>query len=83
MLATLRPEVDRLVLTVAPSVPGDQRWAEQDVGGQLDDPGVVFDADFDRPLRTMQQGARTMLVTGSFHTVGDAMARLPGFAPIG
>jgi hypothetical protein len=24
-----------------------------------------------------------VLVTGSFHTVGDAMARLPGFQPLG
>src|SRR5439155_1072801 len=25
----------------------------------------------------------TVIVTGSFHTVGDALARLPGFAPVG
>jgi folylpolyglutamate synthase/dihydropteroate synthase len=23
-----------------------------------------------------------VIVTGSFHTVGDALARLPGFAPV-
>jgi dihydrofolate synthase/folylpolyglutamate synthase len=83
MLATLRPEVDCLVLTVAPSVPGEQRWAERDFAGQLDDPAVRFEPDFDLALRVVQEDARTMLVTGSFHTVGDAMARLPGFAPIG
>ena len=83
MLATLRPAVDRLILTVAPSVPGEQRWKEQDFAGAADDPAVRFDPDFDRALRAIQDGARTMLVTGSFHTVGDAMARLPGFAPIG
>jgi len=27
-------------------------------------------------------GAATVIVTGSFHTVGDALARLPGFAPV-
>ncbi len=83
MLAALRPEVDQLVLSVAPSVPGDRRWTEQDFAHQLEDPAVRFEPDFDRALRLIQDGAHTMLVTGSFHTVGDAMTRLPGFAPIG
>jgi len=43
----------------------------------------VIEPDFDRALREVQQGAGTVLVTGSFHTVGDALARLPGFAPLG
>jgi dihydrofolate synthase/folylpolyglutamate synthase len=76
--------VDRLLLTVAPSVPGPQRWAEGDfAGGRLGDDTVQFEPDFDRALAQIQDGARTMLVTGSFHTVGDAMARLPGLAPLG
>ncbi len=83
MLAALRPEVDQLVLSVAPSVPGERRWTEQDFAGQLQDPAVRFEPDFDRALRLIQEGGRSMLVTGSFHTVGDAMARLPGFAPLG
>ena len=84
MLAVLRPVVDRMLLTVAPSVPGHQRWAEQDFAeGRLHDLLVRFEPDFDVALVEVQNGAQTMLVTGSFHTVGDAMARLPGFAPIG
>jgi dihydrofolate synthase/folylpolyglutamate synthase len=84
MLAILRPVVDRLVLTVAPSVPGHQRWVEGDfTDGRLGDTQVRFDPDFDRALAEIQDGAKTVLVTGSFHTVGDAMARLPGFAPVG
>ncbi|MBI2615211.1 MAG: bifunctional folylpolyglutamate synthase/dihydrofolate synthase [Gemmatimonadetes bacterium] len=43
----------------------------------------VIEPDFDRALQQVQQGAATVLVTGSFHTVGDALARLPGFAPLG
>jgi hypothetical protein len=31
----------------------------------------------------VQEGAATALVTGSFHTVGDALAALPAFAPVG
>ncbi|MGH7538007.1 MAG: bifunctional folylpolyglutamate synthase/dihydrofolate synthase [Gemmatimonadales bacterium] len=84
MLATLRPVVDRLLLAVAPSVPGPQRWAEHDfAGGDQGDEPVRFEPDFDRALADIQHGAHTVLVTGSFHTVGDAMARLPGLAPLG
>ena len=45
--------------------------------------GIRTEADFGRALVDVQQGAATVLVCGSFHTVGDAMARLPGFAPLG
>jgi dihydrofolate synthase/folylpolyglutamate synthase len=84
MLAALYPVVDRLLLTVAPSVPGPQRWSVGDFsGGQLPNAAVRFEPDFDRALAEVQDGAHTVLVAGSFHTVGDAMARLPGFAPIG
>jgi dihydrofolate synthase/folylpolyglutamate synthase len=34
------------------------------------------EADFDRALEAAERDAGTVLVTGSFHTVGDAMARL-------
>ena len=42
-----------------------------------------FEPDFDRALADIQVDAQTVLVTGSFHTVGDAMMRLPGLAPLG
>jgi dihydrofolate synthase/folylpolyglutamate synthase len=84
MLAFLRPAVDRLVLTTAPSVPGPQRWQAGDFADRLvGDAACEFEPDFDRALQAVQAGAQTVLVTGSFHTVGDAMARLPGFAPLG
>jgi len=78
MLDSLRPLVDRLTLTVPPSIPVMQRWSIEDMG-----PDVSFEPDFERALYDIQEGAGTILVTGSFHTVGDAMARLPGFAPVG
>jgi dihydrofolate synthase / folylpolyglutamate synthase len=78
MLATLRPVVDKLMLTVPPSIPVMQRWSLDDL-----DALSHFEPDFNRALEEIQQGAETVLVTGSFHTVGDAMARLPGFAPVG
>ena len=78
MLALLAPVVDRLVVTVPPSIPVMQRWSAEDF-----ETGHTFEPDFERALREIQEGAATVLVTGSFHTVGDAMARLPGFAPVG
>jgi len=80
MLALLAPAVDRLVLTVPPSIPVMQRWSVSDVAGG---PIAQIEPDFDTALREVQDGAATVLVTGSFHTVGDALSRLPGFAPVG
>ena len=78
MLELLRPVVDRLALTVPPSIPVMQRWSLEDLGSD-----VSFEPDFERALHDIQEGAETVLVTGSFHTVGDALERLPGFAPVG
>jgi dihydrofolate synthase/folylpolyglutamate synthase len=87
MLAELSGEVDRAVLTVAPSLPEGQRWAGPELSGWTDErvigQPVVFEPDFARALDLVQEGAATTLVTGSFHTVGDALAALPGFAPVG
>ena len=80
MLALLAPAVDRLVLTMPPSIPMLQRWSVSDVRGA---PVAQVEPDFDAALRDVQDGAATVLVTGSFHTVGDALSRLPGFAPVG
>jgi dihydrofolate synthase/folylpolyglutamate synthase len=78
MLGILRPVVDKMILTVPPSIPVMQRWSLEDL-----DVLSQFEPDFVRALEDIQQGAATVLVTGSFHTVGDALVRLPGFAPVG
>ena len=87
MLERLLPAVDRLVLTVPPTVPDHQRWLARDLAGWADarviGQPVVFEPNFLRALELVQEGAATTLVTGSFHTVGDALAALPGFAPVG
>ncbi len=87
MLALLAPVVDRLVLTMPPSIPMLQRWSVSDFDALSDGrtagrPPQIM-PDFDEALREIQDGAATVLVTGSFHTVGDALSRLPGFAPVG
>lgn len=85
MLEVLQPVVDQIILTVPPSIPVMQRWSVGEVDrpsdGSFGRPSV--EPDFERALHDIQEGAETVLVTGSFHTVGDAMARLPGFAPVG
>ncbi|MGH7607590.1 MAG: glutamate ligase domain-containing protein [Gemmatimonadales bacterium] len=87
MLAVLAPVVDRLVLTVPPSIPVLQRWSIHELDGRTGGGAAgsepQFEPDFERALRDVQDGAASVLVTGSFHTVGDALARLPGFAPVG
>jgi dihydrofolate synthase/folylpolyglutamate synthase len=90
MLDLLLARVDRLVVSVPPSVPAAQRWTWSDVAAWSDAKAargrpvdMVFEPDFDRALGLAPQGAETVIVTGSFHTVGDALARLPAFAPVG
>jgi dihydrofolate synthase / folylpolyglutamate synthase len=81
MLDTLLPVVDHLWLTDAPTAPASRRWPLQDVvayareraGGRC---LVSADPDFAEALSMSRNDAETVLVTGSFHTVGDAMERL-------
>jgi dihydrofolate synthase/folylpolyglutamate synthase len=81
MLDLLDRAVDRLWVTVPPTAPPERRWLLDQVRAAA--PRAVVEPDFDRALAQVQVGAATVVVTGSFHTVGDAMARLPGFRPLG
>ncbi len=82
VLPMLRAEADAMWLTVAPSMPSDRL---PDVSQMKADTGLdlVAEHNFDAALNDVQRGAGSVLVTGSFFTVGDALARLPGFAPLG
>jgi dihydrofolate synthase/folylpolyglutamate synthase len=80
MLEMLLSRVDRVCVTVPPSAPADRVWSLDEVRQAV--PAVVPLADFDRALARSQSDAATVVVTGSFYTVGDAMSRLPGFAPV-
>ena len=82
MLVRLDQAVDRGVLTVAPSAAG-RRWDLAWLQAWLDDPtrpparaAWRLVPDFAEALRTAEAGAGTVLVTGSFHTVGDVMGAL-------
>lgn len=87
MLVRLDEVVDRGVLTIAPSAAGRQ-WDLEWLRRWLADPGRpparatwTLIPDFREALGQVQRGAGTVLVTGSFHTVGDVMGAL-GMAPI-
>jgi dihydrofolate synthase/folylpolyglutamate synthase len=78
VLETLATQVDRLILTNAPTAPTSRAWDHTEVGAfaaQLGLPATV-EPDFDAALKAADEAGGTALVTGSFHTVGDAMARL-------
>ena len=90
MLQTLAAAVDRLILTNTPTAPASRLWPLDEVVAWAQSAGIpvepvpVFAEALHRaeahtpahaPAHARAQGA-TILVTGSFHTVGDAMQRL-------
>jgi dihydrofolate synthase/folylpolyglutamate synthase len=77
MLLALAPVVDGLVLTNAPTAPASRAWSLEDGGEFLrraNAPGVLAPT-LDEALAAVEDAA-TVVVTGSFHTVGDVMERL-------
>ncbi|HKS05211.1 MAG TPA: folylpolyglutamate synthase/dihydrofolate synthase family protein [Gemmatimonadaceae bacterium] len=70
--------VDEFVLTTAPTSPESRRWSSRMAADYAEQHGLkalVID-DFDRALAHASGVGGTVIVTGSFHTVGDAMTRL-------
>ena len=87
MLVELDQVVDRGFLTLAPTAAG-RGWDTEWLGRWLADPtrpparaDWVMSADFAGTVQRAREGAGTVLVTGSFHTVGDVMSLL-GLQPI-
>jgi len=78
MMSTLAPAVDRFVLASPPSVPTDRAWSLTEALVFALESGWEASAepDFDIALASARADGGTTLITGSFHTVGDAMARL-------
>jgi dihydrofolate synthase/folylpolyglutamate synthase len=78
VMAALAPVVDIFVLTAAPTAPPSRAWNADEALGFAQAQGweAVLEKDFDRAIQVASDLAATVLVTGSFHTVGDAMARL-------
>jgi dihydrofolate synthase/folylpolyglutamate synthase len=77
MLLALGGVVDELVLTNAPTAPASRAWSLEDGGEFLRRSNLrgTIAPTLDQALASVEDAA-TVVVTGSFHTVGDAMARL-------
>jgi len=82
MLVQLDQAIDRGVLTIAPTAAG-RGWDIEWLRRWLKDPDRppahaewTLIPDFNEAIQKVQEGAGTVLVTGSFHTVGDVMSVL-------
>jgi dihydrofolate synthase/folylpolyglutamate synthase len=74
----LAPAVDSFIFTDAVSAPAERRWNPTEAydfarGEGLD---AILEPKLDVAIQRGEERAATLLVTGSFHTVGDVMARL-------
>jgi dihydrofolate synthase/folylpolyglutamate synthase len=78
MLRTLGTAGPYFVLTMAPTAPASRAWSLDEAIAFARGAGLSAEAtpDFDVALDRARATGTTVLVTGSFHTVGDAMARL-------
>jgi dihydrofolate synthase/folylpolyglutamate synthase len=78
VMTALSPVVDTFVLTDAPTAPASRAWDRESAAAFARERGwsVMSEPDFDRALVRATEVSSTVVVTGSFHTVGDAMARL-------
>ncbi len=78
MLLALRAQVAGFVFTNAPTAPESRAWNLGEVAefARREQLSFAVEPDFDRALALGAEQGKTVLVTGSFHTVGDAMARL-------
>ena len=87
MLVTLDGTIDKGILTMAPTAAErgwDAAWLKEWLHRPDRPPARAQWAlvpEFQQALATVQEGAGMVLVTGSFHTVGDVMSVL-GIAPI-
>lgn len=78
MLPALFRATDRAVLTTPYSAPEGRRWDPAAVLQEVPSTGAEVVADFARALARARElaGAGAVIVTGSFHTVGDAFLEL-------
>ena len=78
IIRELAPAVDRFLFTNAPSAPAERRWdaAEARTFARAQGFEADLEPDMDAALALGQERSETLLITGSFHTVGDAMSRL-------
>jgi dihydrofolate synthase/folylpolyglutamate synthase len=78
IIRAVAPVVDRFVFTNAPSAPPDRRWDPSQAQAFAKSQGLdsELEPELDKAMAIAQKSGETVLVTGSFHTVGDVMSRL-------
>lgn len=78
VMEALAGVVAHFVLTDAPTAPQSRAWRLDEALAHAHAHGwsATAERDFDEALASARRRGATVLVTGSFHTVGDAMARL-------
>ncbi len=78
IIRELAPVVDRFIFTDAPSAPAERRWnpAEAQAFAETNAFAADLEPDFEAAIALGKNDAETLIITGSFHTVGDAMSRL-------
>lgn len=78
MIRVLSHAVSHFFLTLAPTAPESRAWDLDEVAAYVRERGLSAEVtkDFGTALASAASRYETVLVTGSFHTVGDAMALL-------
>ena len=78
MMIELAPVVDDFILVSAPTAPPSRAWNPAEAQSFAREKGfrAVVQPDFMRAIHDASTMPGTVIVTGSFHTVGDALATL-------
>jgi dihydrofolate synthase/folylpolyglutamate synthase len=78
VMRALSAEASPLVLTAAPTAPSSRAWDLSAAAQFAREEGIACRVvrNFADAIRCAADLGETILITGSFHTVGDAMARL-------
>jgi dihydrofolate synthase/folylpolyglutamate synthase len=75
MITMIAPHVDRLVLVAPPTAPPQRAWNPNEALSFAHAQGIAAEvsSDFAETIKSEPSRSGTVLITGSFHTVGDAL----------
>jgi dihydrofolate synthase / folylpolyglutamate synthase len=78
MLSELSRAASKIILVSPPTAPANRAWDPQAARDFATGQGIdaTVQADFSRVIREVREIRGTVLVTGSFHTVGDALVAI-------
>jgi dihydrofolate synthase/folylpolyglutamate synthase len=79
MVESISSVATEIIATSPPTAPPERQWNLDEVGRWAREAGIELRTigDFDEAVHlATADTSRTTLITGSFHTVGDAMSRL-------